>query len=107
MISTRSTNLAVELVAMSETEEPAHEREILKASGPGRDQIHPGMEVVSIDGERIGKVKAVRESEFLIDRPVARDLWVPFTSVVEAGEYGGTFRRGPTQPSEVVLGVSH
>ena len=28
-------------------------------------------------------------------------------SVVEAGEHGGAFRRGPTQASEVVLGVSH
>ncbi|HLZ28221.1 MAG TPA: hypothetical protein VKV73_12960 [Chloroflexota bacterium] len=92
---------------MSETEEPAREREILKASSPGRGQIHPGMDVVSIDGERIGIVKQVREADFLVDRPLARDLWVPFTSVVEAGEHGGTFRRGPTQPSEVVLGVSH
>jgi hypothetical protein len=97
---------AVELVGMSETQDPSSEHEILKASSPGADQIHPGMAVVSIDGERIGKVKEVRESEFLIDRPLAHDLWVPFSSVVEAGERGGTFRRGPTQPSDVVLGVS-
>jgi len=64
------------------------------------------MDVVSIDGERIGQVKEVREGDFLIDRPLARDLWVPFTAVVEAGEHGGAFRRGPTQPSEVVLSVS-
>jgi hypothetical protein len=65
------------------------------------------MGVVSIDGEHIGKVKEVREGEFLIDRPLAHDLWAPFTAVVEAGEHGGAFRRGPRQPSEVVLGVSH
>ena len=92
---------------MSETEEPAREPEILKASSPGQDQIHPGMDVVSIDGERIGKVKEVKAAEFLVDRPLAHDLWVPFASVVEAGEHGGAFRRGPTQASEVVLGVSH
>ncbi|MGI9147458.1 MAG: hypothetical protein ACR2IK_13030 [Chloroflexota bacterium] len=91
---------------MSETQEPSKHLEILKASSPGVDQIHPGMEVVSIDGERIGKVKQVRASEFLIDRPLAHDVWVPFSAVVEAGEHGGAFRRGPTQPSEVVLGVN-
>jgi hypothetical protein len=91
---------------MSETQEPAYEGEILKASSPGRDQVQPGMDVVSIDGERIGKVKEVREAEFLVDRPLAHDLWVPFTSVLEAGEHGGTFRRGPRQPNEVMLGVS-
>jgi hypothetical protein len=91
---------------MSETQKPSEEHEILKASSPGTAQIHPGMDVVSIDGERIGKVKEVRDNDFLVDRPLARDLWVPFTAVLEAGEHGGTFRRGPTQPSEVMLGVS-
>jgi hypothetical protein len=91
---------------MSETQDPSREGEILKAHSPGPEQIQPGMDVVSIDGERIGKVKQVRKGDFLIDRPLARDVWVPFTSVVEAGEHGGAFRRGPTQPSEVMLGVS-
>src|ERR1700738_495563 len=91
---------------MTELPDHSNEHEILKASSPGADQIHAGMDVVSIDGERIGKVKEVREDEFLIDRPLARDLWVPFSSVLEAGEQGGTFRRGPTQPSEVMLSVS-
>jgi hypothetical protein len=91
---------------MSETEDPSRKGEILKARSPGPEQIQPGMDVVSIDGEHIGKVKEVRTAEFLVDRPLARDLWVPFTSVVEAGEHGGAFRRGPTQSSEVVLGVS-
>jgi hypothetical protein len=80
--------------------------EILKASSPGVGQIEPGMDVLSIDGERIGKVKEVRQTDFLIDRPLARDLWVPFSSVMEAGEHGGAFRRGPTQPTEVMLNVS-
>jgi hypothetical protein len=91
---------------MTENQDPSGQTEILKASSPGPEQIHPGMDVVSIDGTRIGKVKEVRAGDFLIDRPLARDLWVPFTAVVEAGEHGGAFRRGPTQPSEVVLGVS-
>ena len=92
---------------MSESQDdPSRKGEILKASNPGADQIKVGMDVVSIDGERIGKVKQVRTSDFLIDRPLARDLWVPFGSVVEAGEHGGAFRRGPTQSSEVVLSIS-
>jgi hypothetical protein len=91
---------------MSDTEDPSSQGEILKASSPGADQIQPGMDVVSIDGERLGRVKQVRETDFLLDRPLARDLWVPFTSVVEAGEHGGAFRRGPTQPTEVMLSVS-
>jgi hypothetical protein len=92
---------------MSESQDdPERKGEILKASSPGADQIKVGMDVVSIDGERIGKVKEVRQGSFLIDRQFARDLWVPFESVVEAGEHGGSFRRGPTQASEVVLGVS-
>jgi hypothetical protein len=77
--------------------------EILKASGPDAVQIRPGIAVVGIDGERIGKVKEVRDGKFLVNRPLARDLWVPFTSVVEAGEHGGSFRRGPRQADEVVL----
>ncbi len=88
---------------MNETDDPSRKGEILKASGPGAAQITLGMDVVSIDGQRIGKIKAVHAGEFLIDRPHARNLWVPFSAVVEAGEHGGAFRRGPTQPSEVVL----
>jgi hypothetical protein len=91
---------------MSESEDPSGQGEILKASGPGAEQINVGMDVVSLDGERIGKVKEVSQSEFLVDRQLARDLWVPFDAVIEAGEHGGAFRRGPTQSSEVVLGVS-
>jgi hypothetical protein len=79
---------------------------MLNASSPGAEQIKVGMDVVGIDGERIGKVKEVRQRDFLIDRPVARDLWVPFNAVMEAGEQGGAFRRGPTQSSEVMLSIS-
>ena len=88
---------------MSENEDLQGTGEILKASGPDAEQIKPGIKVVGVDGEEVGHVKEVREGEFLVDRPLARDLWVPFTSVVEAGEHGGSFRRGPRQADEVVL----
>jgi hypothetical protein len=81
------------------------EGEILEASGPGARQVHVGMEVTSIDGERIGRVKDVREQEFLIDRPMARDLWVPFEAVLATEDYTSNYR-GPVQPTQVVLSVS-
>src|SRR4051794_13802689 len=91
------------VVRMAENERPPENSGILKASGPGADQITVGAAVRSIDGENIGKVKAVRGQEFLIDRPLARDLWAPFSAVVEAGPHGGAFRRGPTTDTEIVL----
>jgi hypothetical protein len=85
-------------------DEPS-EGEILEASGPGPNQVQVGMDVTSIDGERIGKVKEVLEQEFLIDRPLARDLWVPFAAVLATEDYTGNYR-GPVQPTQVVLSVS-
>ena len=93
---------------MTETRDPLDPQgrgEILKASGPNAVQIKQGIAVVGVDGERIGKVKEVRGEEFLVDRPLAHDVWIPFTSVVEAGEQGGAFRRGPRNADEVVLSV--
>jgi hypothetical protein len=95
---------------MSETQDAAGgeqpEHEILKANTFGADQIHVGLDVSSVDGERIGKVKEVHGAEFLIDRPLAHDLWVPVSVILAVEDRGGTFRRGPTQPTEVVLNVS-
>ena len=82
------------------------EHEILKANILGPEHVKVGMDVTSVDGERVGKVKQVRAVEFLLDRPLARDLWVPFSSVLAAEDRGGTFRRGPQQPTEVVLFIS-
>jgi hypothetical protein len=82
------------------------EGEILKSNILSTEDIRLGMDVVSVDGELIGRVKGVRKGDFLINRPVARDLWVPFACVVEVVEEGGTSRAGPPEPSEVVLNVS-
>lgn len=40
-----------------------------------------GMEVVGSNGEHVGKVKAVRLADFLVDRPLARDVYVPFECI--------------------------
>ena len=40
-----------------------------------------GMEVVGTDGELAGTVKAVHETSFHLDRPLARDVLVPIDAV--------------------------
>src|SRR6476469_3707225 len=91
---------------MTETEHSSDDSGILKANGPGADQITVGSTVVSIDGKDIGTVKQVQGEAFLIDRPMARDLWAPFSAVVRAGPHGGAFRHGPAMDTEIVLLVN-
>lgn len=43
--------------------------------------VKPGMEVVDWRGDLIGGVKAVRETDFHVDRPMARDVYVPFEAI--------------------------
>ncbi|SRR6266542_1007595 len=43
--------------------------------------VRPGMEVVGFDGESVGLVKEVRESVFLLDRVMRRDVYVPLSAV--------------------------
>jgi hypothetical protein len=81
--------------------------EILKASSPGPSQVEVGMQVMSLDGEQVGKVKEIKANEFLVDRPMARDLWIPFSAMLAAEDYSGNFRRGPAARPAVVLEVSH
>jgi hypothetical protein len=76
--------------------------EILKAGGPGAGQIEVGMKVIGIDGHVVGRVKAVRGADFLLDRPMARDLYVPFQFVLSVPDQG----EKPSKPLEVVLTVS-
>lgn len=48
-----------------------------------QNQVRTGMEVCDADGNRLGQVKEMRGSEFLLDRPMARDVYVPFHAVRE------------------------
>lgn len=79
--------------------------EILKASAPGPAQARVGMDVTTIDGHRIGRIKEIRPDEFLVDRQMARDLWIPFSAVLAAEDFTSN-SRGPVQPDELVLKVS-
>jgi hypothetical protein len=36
------------------------------------------MDVVGSDGNRVGEVKFVGDSDFLVDRTLARDIYVPY-----------------------------
>jgi hypothetical protein len=40
-----------------------------------------GMDVFGIDGEQVGTVKDVLASEILVDRPFARDVYVPLDAI--------------------------
>lgn len=47
------------------------------------DQLRcaPGMPVVGSDGDDVGLVKECRESDFLVDRSMQRDIYVPYSAV--------------------------
>ncbi len=47
-------------------------------AGAQRDQLHTGMQVVDRNGDRVGTVKEVRDSDFLLDRADGQDYFVPF-----------------------------
>jgi len=44
-------------------------------------QIQVGMGVVGRDGEPVGTVKEVRAADVLVDRPLARDVYVPIEAI--------------------------
>ena len=48
-----------------------------------RTQLRPSLPVFSLDGEEIGRVKEIRTDDFLVDRPMKRDIYVPFDQVRE------------------------
>jgi hypothetical protein len=47
-------------------------------------RITAGMSVVSSEGNEAGIVKEVRANHFLLDRPVARDVYLPYTTIQDA-----------------------
>lgn len=48
--------------------------------------VRVGMEVVGSDGHRMGRVKAVRVADFVVDRRFRRDIALPFRAIHEAGD---------------------
>jgi hypothetical protein len=47
----------------------------------GEVHVMPGMEVVGWDNEHVGTVKAVRARDFLLQRRLNRDLYVPLRAI--------------------------
>jgi hypothetical protein len=52
-----------------------------RAGQTDRSRVRESMEVVGSDGENIGQVKNLRDNDFLVDRNMARDIFVPFSAV--------------------------
>lgn len=44
-------------------------------------QLHEGMRVLGMDHHPVGKIKLVRQGDFLVDRPLQPDVYVPFRLV--------------------------
>jgi hypothetical protein len=48
-----------------------------------RRRLQPKMEVLGSDQEFIGEIKELREGDFLVDRPLQRDIYVPYDAIRE------------------------
>ena len=46
-----------------------------------RTAVAAGMTVISSEGNPVGTIKEVRTNDFLVDRPSAPDLYLPYTTV--------------------------
>lgn len=55
-------------------------------------EMLPGMLVFGRDGVALGRVKTVRDHDFLLDRLMARDVYVPFSAVLMVGSEVVTLR---------------
>lgn len=51
-----------------------------------RTQVREGMEVVGADGRRVGVVKEVRDRDFLVDRTLKRDVYIPYDAATSVEE---------------------
>jgi hypothetical protein len=49
-------------------------------------RVRPGMAVVDGHGQRVGEVKEAYSDVFHLDRPMRRDLYVPYDAILEIGE---------------------
>ncbi len=48
-----------------------------------RTRVRPGMDILGSDGDRVGTVKEVRTSDFLANRSMQRDIYIPFDSIMD------------------------
>jgi HSP20 family protein len=50
-------------------------------AGFGRAQVRESMHVVGSDADDVGTVKEVRDGDFLVDRAMQRDAYVPYSAI--------------------------
>jgi sporulation protein YlmC with PRC-barrel domain len=48
--------------------------------------VREGMEVIGSSGRVVGRVKEIRDNDFLVDREMARDIYVPYSAIASVGE---------------------
>lgn len=58
-------------------------RDVIAEQITTRSDVVEGMEARNADGQFVGGVREVRATHFLLDRPMARDAWVPFSAVAD------------------------
>ena len=46
-----------------------------------QSRLQVGMEVIGADADRVGWVKTLRDTDFLVDLTMQRDIYVPYTAV--------------------------
>jgi sporulation protein YlmC with PRC-barrel domain len=63
----------------------AHESRFMRGSSV-RDAIRQGMEVIDRTGDRVGRVKEVRENDFTVDRRLEPDIGVDYQAVVDVSD---------------------
>lgn len=56
---------------------------MMQDKGTGMPNISQGMKVVGVNGHNIGRVKGVQNGFFVLDRPKAPDLAVPFEACMK------------------------
>ena len=46
-----------------------------------RGRVKERMDVLGSDAKDIGQVKAIRDTDFLVDRSMKRDVYVPYSAI--------------------------
>ncbi len=64
----------------------SREQQQKRQPGEWEQQLRPGMPVVDVHGEFVGRVKEVSQTEFLVDRRFTRDVYIPFDAIRNVGE---------------------
>jgi len=62
--------------------------ESAEAAMSPRGQVQVGLDVIGSDNAIVGRVKEVRANDFLVDRTMQRDIYVPFTAVQDVNQSG-------------------